>query len=84
MARGFESKAVAEQQEETQGPVSDPDRPQLDPVLLAKRRQLELSRCDIVRRLSQATAAPHRQMLQRALDALDTQLAALPAVAREA
>jgi hypothetical protein len=77
MARGFESKAVADQQEETQAPVSDSDRPQADQALLAKKRQLELSRCDIVRRLSLATAEPHREMLRRALEALDTQIAAL-------
>ena len=77
MARGFESKAVADQQEETLGPVGDSDRPQVEPALLAKKRQLELSRCDVVRRLSVATAEPHREMLRRALDALDTQIAAL-------
>jgi hypothetical protein len=84
MARGFESKAVADQQEETLAPASDFDKPPLDPALLAKRRQLELSRCDIVRRLSLATAEPHREMLRRALDALDTQLAALPLPSRDA
>jgi len=84
MARGFESKAVADQQEETQDHVSDSNRPQLDPALVARKRQLELSRCDIVRRLSLATAEPHREMLQRALSALDTQLAALPVPSREA
>ncbi len=83
MARGFESKAVADQQEETQAPVSDPDRPQADPALLAKKHQLELSRCDVVRRLALATAEPHREMLRRALDALDTRIAALPVPSRD-
>ncbi len=75
MARGFESKAVADQQEEARLPVSDSERPQVEPALLARRRQLELSRCDIVRRLSLATAEPHREILRRALDALDLQIA---------
>jgi methionyl-tRNA formyltransferase len=83
MARGFESKAVADQQEEAQIPVGDSERPSLDPGLLAKRRQLELSRCDVVRRLSLATAEPHREMLRRALAALDTQIAALPVPSRD-
>ncbi len=77
MARGFESKAVADQQE-AQIPLRDSERPPLDPALLARRRQLELSRCDTVQRLSRATATPHREMLRRALEALDAQIAALP------
>ncbi len=83
MARGFESKAVADQQEEAQIPVGDSEKPPLDPALLAKRRQLELSRCDIVRRLSLATAEPHREMLRRALEALESQIAALPVPSRD-
>jgi hypothetical protein len=83
MARGFESKAVADQQEETQAAVGDFDRPQVDPALLARKRQLELSRCDIVRRLALATAEPHREILRRALAALDTQIAALPVPSSE-
>jgi hypothetical protein len=84
MARGFESKAVADQQEETLGPVGDSDKPPLDPALLARRRQLELSRCDVVRRLALAKAEPHREMLRRALDALDTQLATIPQLSSDA
>lgn len=77
MARGFESKAVADQQEETRLPAGDSDRPHVDPALLARKRQLELSRCDVVRRLSLATAEPHREILRRALAALDSRIAAL-------
>ncbi len=85
MARGFESKAVASQQEEErQTRMSESLRTQTDSALLAKKRQLELSRCDVVRRLSHATAEPHREMLRRALEALEAEIAALPEPTREA
>jgi hypothetical protein len=78
MARGFESKAVADQQEaaaDAPAAVREGDPP--DPALLAHRRRLELSRVDIAHRLETASALPHREMLQRALEALDSQIAAL-------
>jgi len=77
MARGFESKAVADQQESAQAFAPSPDDASPDTVLLAKRRRLELSRVDIVRHLADAHAAAHRQMLERALRALDDELASL-------
>jgi hypothetical protein len=76
MARGFESKAVADQQEAAQAPPAHRDDAP-DPLLLAKRRGLELSRVDIVRRLGLAHAPAHRQMLERALRALDDDIASL-------
>jgi hypothetical protein len=42
-----------------------------------KRRKLELARADVVHRLASAHAASHREMLERALAALDTELAGL-------
>jgi hypothetical protein len=77
MARGFESKSVADQQESTQAqPPSREDAPP-DPVLLARRRGLELSRADVKRRLGLARVDAHRQMLERALRALDDEIASL-------
>ncbi|MFN8094787.1 MAG: hypothetical protein U0599_21660 [Vicinamibacteria bacterium] len=44
---------------------------------LARRKQLELSRADVQRRLDGAKAEGHREMLRRALQALDADIAAL-------
>jgi len=77
MARGFESKSVADQQESGKDSAPAPDEPLPDPGLLAKKRRLELSRADVVRRLAAAHAEPHRQMLERALRALDDEIASL-------
>lgn len=76
MARGFESKSVADQQESLQ----EPERPlpdQEDPALLLRRRRLELSRADVLRQMKEARAEGHREMLRRALAALEKQLAEL-------
>jgi hypothetical protein len=79
MARGFESKAVADQQESAQSRRVRPEEPGAgaDPALLTRRRQLELARADIERRLALATAPAHRQMLERAHKALTDDIAAL-------
>jgi hypothetical protein len=71
------------QPEETPALGDDSGRSRQESALLAKKRRLELSRCDVERRLSLATAEPHREMLRRALEALDTQIAALPVLSRE-
>lgn len=76
MARGFESKAVTDQQE-SRDAVETPRASKGDPALLARRRRLELSRADVLRQLDLALAEGHRQMLVRALAALDEQLAQL-------
>jgi hypothetical protein len=76
MARGFESKSVADQQElarDVRPRKGDP----ADPVSLQKRRRLELGRADVLRHMESATAEGHRQVLKRALDALDRELASL-------
>jgi len=77
MARGFESKSVADQQESAQEP-----RPQredeAEPTAVLKRRQLELARIDILHRMEVVQAEAHREMLRRALAALDKDLARLP------
>ena len=78
MARGFESKSVADQQEESQnrrrGREGDDGR---DPGRLAKRRTLELARADVLKKLESVTADAHKQMLKRALAAVDADLAKL-------
>jgi hypothetical protein len=77
MARGFESKAVADQQEAAQGTPPPRDESLPAPAELAKKRRLELSRADVVRRLQAARVDAHRQMLERALRALDEEIAQL-------
>jgi hypothetical protein len=76
MARGFESKSVADQQESKDW-VRVQTGPRGDPGVIARKRRLELSRVDIVRRLEAAKLEPHRKMLEQALAALDQQLAEL-------
>jgi hypothetical protein len=76
MARGFESKSVADQQESAQAdPPSGEERP--DPARAARLKQLQLSRADVTRRLDGARAEGHREMLRRALAALDAEIQSL-------
>jgi hypothetical protein len=76
MARGFESKAVADQQESAR--ERKPRRaPLSDTARATRRRGLELSRADVVTRLASARAEGHKEMLRRALAALDKELASL-------
>jgi hypothetical protein len=70
LARGFESKAVADQQEARQ--AGTPVRGDLVP---AERKTLELARADVEQRLKTATSGGHREMLQRALKAIDADIA---------
>lgn len=77
MARGFESKSVADQQESASAPTPARDDAAPDPALIAKKRRLELSRADVKRRLALARADAHREMLERALRALDEEIARL-------
>lgn len=76
MARGFESKSVADQQESAREPER-PGREQGDSATLLRRRRLELSRADVLRQMKEARAEGHREMLRRALAALEKQLAEL-------
>jgi hypothetical protein len=77
MARGFESKSVADQQEEAAASRRERDPEGPDPKVLAHRRRLELSRADVQRRLAAAQAEPHKEILRRALSALDEEIASL-------
>jgi hypothetical protein len=78
MARGFESKSVADQQEEAENRRSrSGDEPTPDPAVVLERRRLELARADAQHRLDEATHEPYRTMLQRAIGDLDARLARL-------
>ncbi len=77
MARGFESKAVADQQQSAGSSAPPRDEEEPDPALLARRNGLELARRDIKRRMALAKAEPHREMLRRALAALEAEIASL-------
>jgi hypothetical protein len=78
MARGFESKSVADQQAEAENRRARRHAPQAAQASGgARRRSLELARADAVHRIEQATDERYRAMLQQALAALDAQLSAL-------
>ena len=68
MARGFESKSVADQQEARQA-----EKPVRGDLVPPDQKRLQLARADVEQRLKTATSEPHRQMLQRALAAIDEQ-----------
>ena len=76
MARGFESKSVADQQEQAQGGVRAP-RETSDPLVSAKRRRLELSLVEVRHKLAGAGSEGHREVLRRAEAALEKDLRAL-------
>jgi hypothetical protein len=76
MARGFESKSVADQQEAKDW-VRVQTGPRGDPGVFARHRRLELSRSDVLQKLESVKVEAHRKMLERALEALDKQLAEL-------
>jgi hypothetical protein len=71
VARGFESKSVADQQESAQDKRKTVEPPP------ARRRTLELARVDVRRRLETAGSDSYKEMLKRTLAALDKQLADL-------
>jgi hypothetical protein len=65
------SKSTVEDLSET-GEEREPGLPLA--TVVVKRRKLELARTDIMRQLEVARADAHREMLQRALRALDEEL----------
>lgn len=78
MARGWESKSVEAQQEEASRPRAATARPAPEQLVrLENRRALELTRKRAIDDLTRASAPAHRAMLERAITALDDQLAAL-------
>ena len=75
MARGWESKAIESQQDDAAA------RKAIKPAQTAEQREqsqrrltLELSRARLAADLERASAAPHRQMLERALADIAAQL----------
>jgi len=79
VARGWESKSVAEQQAERLANSSEPN-PRLAPEQLERQRKqqaIRLSRQRVLQQLQAAHHPRHREMLQAALAELDAQLSRL-------
>jgi len=75
VARGWESKNVEAQQDEHDR--TEAQRAEVTPeegARLARRRTLELTRARALADLATARSAPHREMLEAAVRALDEQL----------
>jgi hypothetical protein len=77
MARGFESKSVADQQAEAEDRRAPREDAPPDPALAPRRRRLELARADVSHRLEQATDERYRAMLEKAVADLDKQIGEL-------
>jgi hypothetical protein len=78
MARGWESKAVEDQQQQAQG--REPAAPAVDPAQAARaseRATLQLARTRALADLQQACAPAHRSMLEQAIRSLDERIAKL-------
>jgi len=78
LARGWESKSVESQQEESFRESGQRDFQPLSPEERARRERrasLELSRARTLDQLERATGAAHRAMLKRTLLALERDLA---------
>lgn len=80
MARGWESKAVAEQMEDADERASRREQAaqlETSPAVRARRERLEslkLSRARTLEQLDRATNPAYRTMLQRTLHALEKEL----------
>jgi hypothetical protein len=80
MARGWESKAVEAQLEETEMREEEQPRSEWSPEVRArneKRESLRLSRSRTLEQLERATNQSHRAMLERTLRALEREMAEL-------
>jgi hypothetical protein len=77
MARGWESKAVENQQQEALATPAPAAGPALDPVLETERASLGLARSRALADLQVACAPAHRAMLEHAIRDLDARLSAL-------
>ena len=78
MARGWESKSVESQQEESVRESEQRDLQNLTPEERERRERLaslELSRARTLDQLERATGAAHRAMLKRTLLALERDIA---------
>ena len=78
MARGWESKAVADQLENADAKRTQRDTPyDASPAVRerhARLRTLELSRARTLDQLNRASNARHREMLERTLRALEQEI----------
>jgi hypothetical protein len=80
LARGWESKSIESQQEESVRDAEQRDAQTLAPEereRQARRASLELSRTRTLDQLERATNAAHRAMLKRTLLALEREIAEL-------
>jgi hypothetical protein len=80
MARGWESKSVEAQMEESVAAEPPKSRAQLTPEELQRRKKkadLMLSRNRVVQQLAESSNERYSELLRRTLAALDEQIAAL-------
>ena len=78
MARGFDSKFVEAQQEEaSRKKTVGPGLSAAEQAIESRRATLELARARAAADLGRATVPAHRDMLEQAIRALDSQLDAL-------
>jgi hypothetical protein len=77
MARGFESKSVADQQADAEDRRASRRDAPADPAASLRRRRLELARADAKHRLDQATDDRYRAMLEKAVADLEKQISEL-------
>jgi hypothetical protein len=77
MARGWESKAVENQQQEALAKPAPSAGPAVDPALETERASLGLARARALADLQVACAPAHRAMLEHAIRDLDARLSAL-------
>lgn len=78
MARGWESKSIESQQEESVRESEQRDAQPASPeerMRLERLASLELSRARTLDQLERATSAAHRAMLKRTLLALEREIA---------
>lgn len=75
VARGWESKAIEQQQDEA-GRRNEPAGPR-EPSATDRRRSLELARTQVVARRDGAKTSAQRASVEQALSEIDRQLAAL-------
>lgn len=77
MARGWESKAVADQIEEGESRQQQPSRAELTTeqrVLKERLDSLKLSRSRLLQQLEQATHPAHRNVLRNGLKAVEREI----------
>jgi hypothetical protein len=79
MARGWESKAVADQMDDAFAPTAAPEGSRYDVSPAVRERQtrlrwLRMSHARTCEQLKRATNPTHRQMLERAVAALEREM----------